>query len=85
MLQGSKSLLQTSKSLSKWARLANQQIALLTEERAHYAKLAVDFQAGIEAERQTLATIYDTVGWKILDRYRRCANPPNCSLCPTKC
>ena len=51
--------------------LANQQIALLTEERAHYAKLAVDFQTGIEAERQTLATIYDTVGWKILDRYRR--------------
>ena len=51
--------------------LANQQIALLTEERAHYAKLAVDFQAAIEAERQTLATIYDTVGWKILNRYRR--------------
>ena len=51
--------------------LANQQIALLTEERTHYAKLAVDFQAAIQAERQTLATIYDTVGWKILDRYRR--------------
>ena len=50
---------------------SRQQIALLAEERAHYAKLAVDFQAAIEAERQTLATIYDTVGWKILDRYRR--------------
>src|SRR5262249_37793073 len=44
--------------------VANQQIAILTEERAHYATL-------IEAERQTLTTIYDTVGWKILDRYRR--------------
>ena len=43
----------------------------MTEERAHYAKLAVDFHAAIQAERQTLATIYDTVGWKILDRYRR--------------
>ena len=50
---------------------ANQQIALLTEERTHYAKLAVDFQAAIEADRQTLAMIYDTVGWKILNRYRR--------------
>jgi GT2 family glycosyltransferase len=50
---------------------AKQQIALLTEERAHYEKLAVDFQAAMEAERQTLATIYGSVGWKILDRYRR--------------
>ena len=60
-----------NQQLAQQIALANQQIALLTEERAHYAKLAVDFQAGIEAERQTLATIYDTVGWKILDRYRR--------------
>jgi O-antigen biosynthesis protein len=51
--------------------VAKQQIALLTEERAHYAKLAVDFQAAMEAERRTLATIYGTDGWKILDRYRR--------------
>ena len=51
--------------------LGNQQIARLTEERTHYAKLAVDFQAAIEADRQTLATIYNTVGWKILNRYRR--------------
>jgi O-antigen biosynthesis protein len=51
--------------------VAKQQIALLTEERAHYEKLAVDFQAAMEAERQTLATIYGSVGWKILDRYRR--------------
>ena len=34
-------------------------------------KLAVDFQAALDAERQTLAKIYDTVGWKILNRYRR--------------
>lgn len=51
--------------------VANQQIALLTEERAHYEKRAVDFHAELQAERQALATIYDTVGWKILDRYRR--------------
>ena len=51
--------------------VARQQIALLTEERAHYAKQAADFHAALQAERQTLATIYDTVGWKILDRYRR--------------
>jgi GT2 family glycosyltransferase len=44
--------------------VARQQIALLAEERA-------DLHAAIQAERQTLATIYDTVGWKILDRYRR--------------
>ena len=60
-----------NQQIAQQIALANQQIALLTEERAHYAKLAVDFQAAIEAERQTLATIYDTVGWKILDRYRR--------------
>ena len=65
--------------------VASQQIALLTEERAHYAKLAVDFKAAIEAERQTLVTIYDTVGWKILDRYRRVRESSKLSLCPTKC
>src|SRR4029077_16695254 len=51
--------------------VARQQIVLLTEERARYAKQAVDFHAALQAERQTLATIYDSVGWKILDRYRR--------------
>src|SRR6476660_2313873 len=37
--------------------VARQQIALLTEERA-------DLYAAIQAERQTLATIHNTVGWK---------------------
>ena len=44
--------------------VAREQIAQLTEERA-------DLHAAIQAERQTLATIYDSVGWKILDRYGR--------------
>ena len=44
--------------------VARQQIAQLTEERA-------DLHAAIQAERQTLATIYDSVGWKISDRYGR--------------
>src|SRR5262249_44677791 len=67
-------LLRTIRDLRSKAtelEVAKQQIALLTEERDRYAKLAVDFQAALEAESQTLATIYDTVGWRILIRYRR--------------
>ncbi len=67
-------LLRTTRDLGSRATefdVAKQQIALLTEERAHYAKQVVDLHAALQAERQALATIYDTVGWKILNRYRR--------------
>jgi O-antigen biosynthesis protein len=67
-------LLRTTRDLRAKATefdVAKQQIAQLTEERTQYAQQAADFHAALQAERQTLATIYDTVGWKILDRYRR--------------
>lgn len=49
----------------------NQQVNQMAAERNHFAQSALDLQGAVRAERQARADIQSTIGWKVLDVYRR--------------